>query len=212
MAGDPGRDAARRGTRGTPNTRGERTRWRIAEATLSLLIESDMPPNAHDIARRAGVSHRLIFHHYEDLDALHVMVSAVYAEHFGPMVPSVAPDLPFDTRIERTARLRATLYESIGNLGRNTAALAPSHPGLTQRQQATQRILCDLLEQTFAPELDALGRRDRREALAALDAAGSWPLWDRIRRSNGLSVSAARRVVAGLLRAALAVPARGTSR
>lgn len=204
MTGGAGRTSPRTRRKGSPNTRGERTRHRIAEATLSLLMECETPPTAHEIAARAGVSHRLIFHHYEDLDALHVMVNNVYVERFGKMVPAVPADLPLEIRIERTAKLRANLYESIGNLGRNAAALAPSHPGLAQRVEATQRILRDLLEQTFAPELEGAGRVERKEALGALDAAASWPLWDRLRRVDELSVASSRRVVTRMLRAALA--------
>ena len=208
MAGAQRRGTTRADDRGS-NARGERTRRRIAEATLSLLVESAAPPTAHDIATRAGVSHRLVFHHFEDLDALHLMVSGLYVERFGGLAPVVPADLPLETRIERTAGMRATLYESIGNLGRNAAALAPNHPGVAQGTAATHRILLRLLETTFEPELDGCGRTQRKEALAALDAASSWSLWDRLRRVDGLSVTSSRRIVSRFLRAAL-VGARAT--
>lgn len=187
-----------------PNSRGERTRQRIAEATLSLLVESEAPPTAHEIADRADVSPRLIFHHFEDMDALHHMVGELLMVRYGNLAPVVPSDLPLRTRIDRTTRLRTELYESTGNLGRNASALAPSHPGVAAGAIATQRLLMGFLETTFAPELAAAGPRKRKELVAALDAAVCWPVWDRLRRMNGLSVTSSRRVMARMLRAVVA--------
>ncbi len=191
-------------SRARPNSRGERTRRRIAEATLSLLIESETPPTAHEIAERAGVSPRLIFHHFVDMDALHHMVGELFAARYGRLAPVVPADLPLGTRIDRTARLRGELYESTGNLGRNAAALAPNHPGVAAGAIATQRLLMGFLETTFAPELAAAGPRKRKELVAALDAAVCWPVWDRLRRMDGLSVTSSRRVMALMLRGVVA--------
>ncbi len=51
--------------------RGERTRRKVAEALISLLEEGDTQPTAKLIAQRADVSLRLVFHHFEDMDALY---------------------------------------------------------------------------------------------------------------------------------------------
>lgn len=191
--------------RPAPNVRGERTRRRIAEATLSLLEESDTPPTSRDIAERAGVSLRLIFHHFEDLDALHDIVGTLYADRFRPLALHVSEDLPLATRIERTVKARVKLYESIGNLGRNVTVLAPSNPAMAARLAATQEMMVRSLEATFAPELRFAGA-GRRELLAALDVATSWPTWDRMRTVNHLSVASARRAMSHLLHAALGHP------
>jgi TetR/AcrR family transcriptional regulator, regulator of autoinduction and epiphytic fitness len=186
----------------SPNVRGERTRRRIAEATFSLLEESDVPPTSRDIAKRAGVSLRLIFHHFEDLDALHDTVGTLYADRFGKLTLHVPEDLPLTTRIERTVKARAKLFESIGNLGRNVTVLAPNNPGMAARLDATQEMMIRSLESTFAPEVTAAGA-GRRELLAALDVATSWPTWDRMRKVNHLSVASSRRAMTRMLRAAL---------
>lgn len=188
--------------RPVPNIRGERTRRRIAEATLALLEENESPPTSRDIAERAGVSLRLIFHHFEDLDALHDIVGKLYANRFGGLVLHVPEDLPLSTRIERTVRARAKLYESIGNLGRNVTVLAPTNPGMAARLAATQERMVRSLEATFAPEL-AIAGAGRKELLAALDIATSWPTWDRMRTVNHLSAASSRRTMSNLLHAAL---------
>lgn len=187
----------------SPSARGARTRRRIAEATLSLLEEGESPPTSRDIAERAGVSLRLIFHHFQDLDALHDTVGTLYADLFGQLEIHVPDDLPLTTRIERTVKLRAKFFESIGNLGRNVTVLAPHNPGMAARLAATQEMMLHFLESTFAPELRAAGTGSK-ELLAVLDVATSWQAWDRMRTVSHLSATTARRVMAQMLYAALA--------
>ena len=196
---------ARPARKSSPNVRGELTRRRIAEAALSLLEESEAPPTSRDIAERAGVSLRLIFHHFEDLDALHDTVGTLYADRFGKLALHVPGDLLLTTRVERTVKLRAKLYESIGNLGRNVTVLAPHSPGMAARLAATEEMMIGFLECTFAPELRAAGLR-RKELLAALDLVTSWTTWDRMRTVNHLSVASSRRVMSQMLRSALVAP------
>ncbi|HVC15320.1 MAG TPA: TetR/AcrR family transcriptional regulator [Acidimicrobiales bacterium] len=189
-------------TKSSASLRGERTRRRIAEATLSLLEESPAPPTSRDIAERAGVSLRLIFHHFEDLDALHDTVGTLYADLFGKFTLHVPDHLPLDARVERTVKLRAKLYESIGNLGRNVTVLAPHNPGMAARLASTQEMMIRSLESTFAPEVRDAGMR-HRELLAALDIATAWPTWDRLRTVNRLSVASSRRVTSQMLHCTL---------
>ncbi|MDA8315153.1 MAG: TetR/AcrR family transcriptional regulator [Actinomycetota bacterium] len=186
-----------------PNARGERTRRRIAESTLALLEERGAPPTSREIAERSGVSLRLVFHHFEDLDALYQAVHELSVERYGQLAPDVPADLPLHTRIERTVDRRATLYEAVGNLGRNSTALALSHPGVATALQSGRSMLTRLLEDTFAPEIQAAGRQ-RKEVAAALGVAVSLRTWDRLRRVEGLSVASSRRVVSRMLSAALA--------
>ncbi len=192
-----------RSTRMTPpNVRGERTRRRIVEATLALLEQRDTLPTSREIAERSGVSLRLVFHHFEDLDALYHAVRGLSAERYGKLAPRVPASLPLSTRIERTAECRAALYESLGNLGRNSRALALSRPALASTLTDVRAALGELLEDTFAPEIHAAGRQ-RKQLVAALGVAVSLRTWDRLRRVEGLSVASSRRVVSRILYAAL---------
>ena len=188
--------------RRTPSVRGERTRHRIAEAALSLLVEFEVPPTARDIAERSGVSLRLIFHHFSDLDELYRSVNEVYTARFHEL-SRVPGNLPLDTRIERTVRGRAVLYESIGNLGRQAMTLTPVHPAVAEGVMATHQTMTNNLECTFSRELEAAGR-GRKELLAALDLAVSWHSWDRLRKVSSLSVPSSRRIMTRMLRAAVA--------
>ena len=50
--------------------RGQRTRANVAGALIALLREGDTEPTARAVAERAGVSLRLVFHHFADMDEL----------------------------------------------------------------------------------------------------------------------------------------------
>ncbi len=195
--------AARPSGRGeTPKARGERTRLRVAEALLSLLTEGGTPPTAKAVAERAGVSVRLVFHHFEDMDALYRRVANLQLDRHWRAVHEVPPDLALASRIERTVRERAKLYEAIGPTRRSASALAVRNVTLARVIDASDQQLVDWVAGTFSPELRAAGR-GRRELLAALDAAASWEAWDRLRRVDGLSAAAAGRVMGRTLGALL---------
>lgn len=196
----PGRNGSGRGE--TPKARGERTRRRVAEALAALLDEGDPAPTAKAVANRAGVSVRLVFHHFEDMEALHRTVArAQFDRHWRGLRP-VPPGLPIAQRIDRTVQQRAKLFDTISPVRRNAASLALRHEEIAKGFDYTNRLLRTWLEETFGHELKAAGR-ERRELLAAIEAAASWETWERLRRTQGFSSAAARRVVARTLRALL---------
>ena len=51
--------------------RGQRTRRSVAEALMELLRAGETDPTAKAVALRAGVSLRLVFHHFADMDDLY---------------------------------------------------------------------------------------------------------------------------------------------
>ena len=70
---------------------------------------------------------------------------------------------------------------------------------MQQATAAADALLLAQLEHTFSPELDAFRAPDRAEHLEAMDSAASWEAWDRMRRTSGLPVHRAQRVLARLL-------------
>jgi AcrR family transcriptional regulator len=170
---------------------------------VSLLKQGELPPTAKAIAASAGVSVRLVFHHFEDLEALYRRVVTLQFERHWLQVPEVPATLPLDVRIERTVQGRAKLFDEIGEVRRAARAAALRRPEIAEGIQLTDDVSRGWLETTFAPELDIAGR-DRRELLAALDAAASWESWDRMRRTGHLSAAAARRSMSRTLHGLLA--------
>lgn len=190
--------SAGRGQGETPRARGERTRERVADALITLLQQGQVPPTARAVAARAGVSVRLVFHHFEDMDALYRKVVALQFARHWQQVRETPPDLPLEERIERTVAARAKLFDAVREVRRAARAASIRRPEIAARLEESDGLARKWLEGTFAPELAAAGRQ-RRELLAALDAAASWESWDRMRRSGGLSAAAARRSMARAL-------------
>ena len=186
----------------TPRARGERTRQRVAQALISLLEEGSPAPTAKAVASRAGVSVRLVFHHFEDMEALYRMVMTLQVARHWSTVREVEPDLPLGGRIEQTVHQRAKLFAAVGPVRRAAVGIAARRQDIADVLAASDGLLRKWLATTFAPELAAAGRR-RRELLDALEAGASWEVWDRLRRSQGLSPNAARRVMGHTLAALL---------
>lgn len=174
--------------------RGERTRIRVADALISLLEEGDTAPTAKMVAQRAGVSLRLVFHHYEDMDALYRAVMVLQAQRYWSRVRDIPPDLPLTQRVDRSVRQRSRLFEAIGPVRRAAVPLASRSDQLAEALAESSSFLRGRLEFTFSPELEAAGD-GARDLLDAVDAAASWEGWERLRLGQRLSAVAARRVV-----------------
>jgi TetR/AcrR family transcriptional regulator of autoinduction and epiphytic fitness len=186
----------------SPKARGERTRARIIDAVIALLSENEVAPTAKEVAGRAGVSVRLVFHHFEDMDALFRAVARAQIERHWLTVHPIPRALSLDQRIERTVHQRARLFEAVSPVRRKAASLAARHADVAEGLQLTNTMLRTWLEETFADELRA-AKRDRNELLAALEAVASWEVWERLRRNQGMTSAGAQRVLSRLLRALL---------
>src|SRR5271155_5351046 len=71
--------------------RGQRTRRSVAEALMQLLRDGESDPTAKAVARRAGVSLRLVFHHFADMDDLYRFVAALQLRRPGSEMPRLSP-------------------------------------------------------------------------------------------------------------------------
>ncbi len=101
--------------------RGQRTRRNVGEALVELLHAGDPDPTAKAVAKRAGVSLRLVFHHFADMDDLYQFVAALQLRRQWADMPQLSPKLALSTRIERTVAHRAAFFEEI--------ARGPARPG-----------------------------------------------------------------------------------
>ncbi|MHB1090468.1 MAG: TetR/AcrR family transcriptional regulator, partial [Ilumatobacteraceae bacterium] len=54
--------------------RSQRTRTAISDAMLQLLEEGHDEPRAQQVAQRADVSVRTLFHHFEDMEGLYIEI------------------------------------------------------------------------------------------------------------------------------------------
>jgi TetR/AcrR family transcriptional regulator, regulator of autoinduction and epiphytic fitness len=194
-AGDAGAD--RRSTDGRL-ARGQRTRRNVAHALIELLQAGIPLPTAREVAQRAEVSLRLVFHHFGDMDDLYHYVAALQLRRQWQGMPDLSPQLALGRRIERTVAHRASLFEEITPVRRALARRGPSS-GVVEAVAAADALLFEDVRTTFAPEISALPSALRSEYLGAMDTAASWESWERLRSTSGVGVRPAKRVVARML-------------
>jgi TetR/AcrR family transcriptional regulator of autoinduction and epiphytic fitness len=192
--------------------RGQRTRRNVADALTDLLREGDPDPTAKLIAERAGVSLRLVFHHFSDMDDLYQFVASLEFRRLWSDLPEPSLKLALATRIDRMVAHRAGLYEQISPVRRAVVRRSASSPNLATAITSTDLLLLESLKATFAPELAALPDGIRSEHLEAMDTATSWEAWERMRHTSGLTVRAAKRVMARTLAALCVDPAEAARR
>ena len=179
--------------------RGQRTRRNVAEALMELLRAGDPDPTAKAVARRAGVSLRLVFHHFADMADLYQFVAALQLRRQWSDMPQLSSKLSLSTRIERTVAHRAALFEEDAEIRRALICRAPTSPSVRRAVTAADTLLLEDLQATFAPELAGLSEPARGEFLGAMDTGTSWEAWERLRTTSGIPVRRARRVMSLML-------------
>ena len=180
--------------------RGEETRRRLAEALISLLEDGAAQPAAREIAERAGVSLRLVFHHFEDMEQLLRSAVAVQVDRHWSRLRPVDPGLPLGERIERLVRQREVLYEAIGPVRRAAARVELGSPTVAAELEHARTGLRRGLEAAFGPE-----SAGDATALDALEVATSWETWEQLRSRMALGRTAARKVMVRMVESLLAV-------
>src|ERR1700689_4735668 len=148
--------------------RGQRTRRSVADALMEWLRAGDSDPTAKAVALRAGVSLRLVFHHFADMDDLYQFVGALQLRRQWAEMPQLSQQLSLPTRIERTVAHRAALFEETADVRRALVCRAPTSPGVGQALAASDNLFLEDLKATFAPELARLPAASRAEYLEAM--------------------------------------------
>ncbi len=183
--------------------RSERARAAVAGAFLDLLNEGDLRPSAGRVARRAGFSPRLVFHHFSDLESLFAAAADLQTARLSRLIRPIPAGLGSTERITRFVAQRARLMEAISPVRRAAIIQEPFSAAIARRLDGARRLARIETGRVFGPEISAFPARERDQLLAALDAAGSWPMWDTLRRQQKLSIGESRQVVERTVRALL---------
>ncbi len=184
--------------------RSARTRRAVVDALLDLLNEGDLRPTAARIAERAGVSLRIVFHHFDDLEAIYSELADRQAERVKPLTAPISVALPFPQRVEKFAAQRGRLLETLSPVRRSAVLMEPFRSALAKRLEHARDLTRAAAIAAFAPELAKLAADEKRATIAALDLVTSWVAWEQMRRHQGLSETEARAVMAGAIRALFA--------
>ena len=174
--------------------RGERTRLRVLDALLALVEEGQLRPTAQEVASRAGVALRTVYHHFEDVEALRRMALDLQMSRHREMLVAVDPDLALEGRITAVTRQLRRLFEAITPIRRATMFDEHASAAMAEGLRRSRLIRRQFLEQAFAKELNKADG-ERRVLIDAIDAATSWPSWHFVRSGLGRSPGAAERVL-----------------
>jgi AcrR family transcriptional regulator len=197
-----GRGVARPGSPDGRTERGRQTRERIADAMLALLEEGETKFVAERIAERAGVSRRLVFHHYEDLSQL---ADAAITRRFEQLTAQVQPlptQGPREVRVAALAEQRARILEWITPTRIAITRLDSPSERIHQLVRQTLEFARIRLAEVFAAELDPLPADRRTDLVNALDAVTTWSAWHHW-RTLGLSPDQARHTMEAAVHALL---------
>ena len=183
--------------------RSYRARLALAEALLNLLNEGVEQPTAAQIAERAGVSLRLVFHHFDDLEAIYASAGDLQVERVRNIYKPIDPDLPFEDRLAAFVKFRARALEYVTPVRRASLRLESSSPEAARRMRAAHQLARGQALQIFARELGPATGPNYAIATDALDSVSSWEIWDFLRRRVELPIKQASRVIKLMIRRVL---------
>jgi TetR/AcrR family transcriptional regulator, regulator of autoinduction and epiphytic fitness len=183
--------------------RSQRTVTHIVQALLELLErDGDLRPTAHQVARRAGVSRRALYLHFDSLDVLFATAASRRASEVFSAWETPPLDTPLPGRIDWFVRHWSALCEALLPLHRAAALYEP----FSEEVQATfdrARIWGrSAVELVFRPELASTPAQDRETLARALHHITSWTGWNDL-RCHGASVDEAAAAMQRLLTALL---------
>jgi len=202
-------DGAPSGTRPTPGTghrsavatghdarlaKGARTRQVVLEALVALIDERSPQPTVPDVAARAGVSVRIVYHHFGGIQELLVSAVALQSDRHRDLVFTIPPRGPVDLRITALCRQRRMYFEEVSPVFRMALARAHDEAALHALLADDRAVLRAQLAATLAPEL-AARQTGSTELLDALAHATGWDAWRSLRDAGGRTAPSAERMM-----------------
>lgn len=154
--------------------RAERNRRAVLDAALELLAEGRARPTAQEVADRAGVALRTVFHHFGDTEGLFLAVADAHVARVLPTIEQVPPGGPLAVRVAEFVRVRRRTFELMTPVRRAARLFEGTSPKVVARLRGIAGFWRGQIEHTFEPELRARKRLDREELLDAAVAVSGW--------------------------------------
>jgi AcrR family transcriptional regulator len=178
--------------------RREKSRQRIIDVLIQVILEGKVEPTAEQVGKLAGVTRRTVFRHFDDMESLyreiihtvHIQVDTLHVEY--------DPDRNWREELERLILRRTSRFEKFMPLAIATQALRHSSPAIEEDAQQWSRQLRRVLKMIVPDDLvgDVI-------AFSAIDAMLSWDMWIRLRRDQKLSIKRATQVIQNAVNAVL---------
>jgi AcrR family transcriptional regulator len=171
--------------------RGVRTRNSIVEAIIELIESGNPRPTNREVADQAGVSVRVLFHHFEGVPVLYRSAVELQSSRSRSLIGIIPPHGPLDVRIRAICRQRRQLFEAIAPVVRASEARDSNLPDVLPDLRA---LLRHQLTVSLRPEILSRGG-DAPVLLESLDVAAGWQNWRTLRFNAGRSASQAEQVM-----------------
>ncbi len=175
--------------------KGVRNRRALLDALVALVDEGATRPSVPEIARRAGVSVRTVYHQFDSIQQL--LEAGVYlqAARHRDLLFTIPPRGTSELRVTALCRQRRFYFEAVTPIRR--FALSRTTEGVTPETlaDADRAVLRDQLAHTLAPELVVRGDHGP-DLLDALEHAMGWEAWNGLRDGRARSPTSAERVMA----------------
>ena len=169
--------------------RGRVTREKIIAALLDLIRAGNLSPTSEDVAQYAGVGHRTVFRHFQDMESLFEEMNAKVRSLAQSALTESAFEGALAQRIEQLVATRAVVFEQIAAYYLSGDVRLHSSPTI---QRARAQFAAQQRRQLMAclPEVGV-----RPDVAGAIELLTSMDGWLRLRRTQGLSASQSKLTV-----------------
>ena len=196
------------------NIRATRTHDAIAASMTQLIEEGHIEPTALEVAKRAHVSARTIFVHFETMGSLYAEVVRRQTLLVMPLLVVLDCQRKTDDKAVELIAMRDDLYSRaapLRNSIRSGVAVRESETIRARLHQLRAEMVAQI-QQTFREELLLLDEPHHR--VSRIEAVTSFEMWDHLHRVQGLTRGATRAQMLVLLRAELTtgIGARGAEK
>lgn len=187
--------------------RSVKTKAAIAAAFLEMVDEGVLSPTSEEVAKRAGVGHRTVFRHFEDMESLYVMIHEEIHRLVWPLIQEIPVSVPLEERIKLLVQQRTRVYKRISPFRKALFARYWSSPVLQKMTKDDEKLSRSLLLNVL-PEAKTL----TKSGVETLDALLSFDTWLRMRELQQLSETQTRNVLTDAVSGILLPGGKGKSR
>ncbi|HLH75414.1 MAG TPA: TetR/AcrR family transcriptional regulator [Candidatus Binataceae bacterium] len=187
----------------------EQIKAQIIAAHTDLMREGIPLPTTVEVARRAGLSLRVLFKHFHDANSLRkAVIQQLLTESQRMMAQPIDYSLPLGARFLAFVERHTRMLEAMTPFRRAGCVLEYSMPLVAASLRRARRDTIGAIAEVVTPEIYRLLPAKRKELIAALHTVCCWPSWENLRVVHRFSQAAARQVMAqsamALLREAFA--------
>ncbi len=174
--------------------RGDDTRATIVDATIALIRSGNPRPTVAEVARRAGVSVRLVHHHFHGVESLVLQAAELHSERYRSLITRLPPHGPVSIRVRAICHQRRLLFEALAPVLLAVILRAGGSSDKNDVVSEYRVLLRTQLAATLQPEMLAHGG-EARILLDAIEVATGWQSWLSLRLEGGRSPAEAERVM-----------------